>query len=213
MTSHYLDFRIDVPEVESGEISHLLGRLWQRLHGVLAGQNIRRVGISLPALRPHHPGNVLRLHSDETTLQQIALNEGIGQLVEGGGILVNAVLPIPSYCQYRRYTRSRSPEKYSDAWLLRSEARLLKHLDETGGQLDVSKLLGRRKRLQERAAQTKCEGDGVYIKLQSGSTHQRFSLMICVEKVATAQLGVFSHYGLAVSRDGKAAPEAAVPWF
>jgi CRISPR-associated endoribonuclease Cas6/Csy4 subtype I-F len=212
MTSHYLDFRIDVPEAESGETSHLLGRLWQRVHGVLAGQNIQHVGISLPALRSHHPGNVLRLHSDETTLQQIGLNEGIGQLVEGGGILMNAVLPIPAYCQYRRYIRSRSPEKYSDAWLLRSEARLLKHLEETGGQLDVSKLLGRRKRLQERVAQRK-EGDGVYIKLQSGSTRQRFSLMIRIEKVAAAQLGVFSHYGLAISRDGKTAPEAAVPWF
>jgi CRISPR-associated endoribonuclease Cas6/Csy4 subtype I-F len=202
MTSHYLEFKIDLPDADTGETSHLLGRLWQRLHGVLAGQDIRHVGVSLPMMGARHPGNVLRLHSDETTLQQVVANEGMRQLLESGGIRAGEILPTPAYCEYRCYTRSRLPEKYGDAWILRSEGRLLKHLEEKGIPLSASQLLARRKRLQERTPQAK-QGEA-YIKLQSKSTRQTFSLMIRTDPVEGACPGLFSHYGLSAGKEGGA---------
>lgn len=211
MTSHYLEYTVALPAVESGEISHLLGRLWQRLHGVLAGENIQHLGVSLPRAGTKHPGNVLRLHSDAPTLQAVVANAGIRQLVESAGISTSAVLPVPTGCAYRCYTRSRQSEKFSDAWILRSEARLLQHLEQKGVVLSISELLARRKRLQERAAQAK--RDAVYIKLQSHSTRQTFSLLVNTTTVDTACSGQFSHYGLAIGADEKTLGQATVPFW
>ena len=211
MTSHYLEYTVALPAVESGEISHLLGRLWQRLHGVLAGENIQHLGVSLPRAGAKHPGNVLRLHSDESTLQAVVANAGIRQLVESAGIVTSVVLPVPTGCAYRCYTRSRQSEKFSDAWILRSESRLLQHLEKKGVVLSISELLARRKRLQERAAQAK--RDAVYIKLQSHSTRQTFSLLVNTATVDAACSGQFSHYGLAIGADEKTPGQATVPFW
>ena len=211
MTSHYLEYTVALPAVESGEISHLLGRLWQRLHGVLAGENIQHLGVSLPRAGAKHPGNVLRLHSDESTLQAVVANAGIRQLVESAGIVTSVVLPVPTGCAYRCYTRSRQSEKFSDAWILRSESRLLQHLEKKGVVLSISELLARRKRLQERAAQAK--RDAIYIKLQSHSTHQTFSLLVNTATVDAACSGQFSHYGLAIGADEKTPGQATVPFW
>lgn len=211
MTSHYLEYTVALPASDSGEISHLLGRLWQRLHGVLAGANIQHLGVSLPRAGAKHPGNVLRLHSDAQTLQQVLANAGIRQLVESTGMVTSAVLPVPTACAYRCYTRSRQSEKFSDAWILRSESRLLQHLEKKGVVLSISELLARRKRLQERAALAK--RDAVYIKLQSHSTRQTFSLLVNTAAVNAVCAGQFSHYGLAIGADEKMPGQATVPFW
>jgi CRISPR-associated endoribonuclease Cas6/Csy4 subtype I-F len=201
MTTHYLDYRVAEPEAGSGEISHLLARLWQRLHGVLASQDIRRVGVSLPAMGARHPGHTLRLHSDADTLAGLAGNPGMLQLVEGGGLLQGSVQPAPEHCGYGCFRRSRAAEKQSAAWLLRTEERWIRRQRERGNLLTADDVLQRRKALQARASDT----DGVYLKLLSRSTHQGFSLRVQAQPVAQPQLGTFTHYGLGVGG-------ATVPW-
>lgn len=200
MTTHYVDYTVALPAVQSGEIGHLLGRLWQRLHGILAAQAIHNLGVSLPQLHAKHPGSVLRLHSDADTLRQVIEQGALQQLVEVSDIHVGAILPVPTGCAYRAYSRNRHPEKYRDAWILRSEVRWLQRLEKSGKTISASELLERRKNLQERAAHAKPSGE-VYIRLQSHSTHQTFSLLIEVSGVVKPCEGRFSHYGLAVTND------------
>ncbi len=213
MTSHYMDYRVEVPDGDRGEASHLLARLWQRLHGVLAAGDIQQVGVSLPAMRAQYPGAVLRLHSDAATLQQVADNTGLRQLLEGGGWVAGGIYPVPAHCAYRCFRRERKAEKQTDAWAMRSEERWLKRKAERGESLDPAELLQRRKRLKVREENNRGAA-AVYVKLRSRSTHQGFSLQIEATTADSAQLGRFSHYGLAVSEDeGKTPGKATVPWF
>ena len=212
MTTHYVDYTITLPELQSGEISHLLGRLWQRLHGVLAAENIQHLGISLPRIRPKHTGNVLRLHSDSATLQQVRDNSGIRQLVEMAEIRVGAMQPTPDYCAYRSFTRNRTNEKLTIGGYARSEMRWLKHLQMQGKPITIEALLERRERFRQKLEENETAATAVYLRLTSASTHQQFSLMIQASvPTKQAQAGKFSHYGLAVTLDD--APLATVPWF
>ncbi len=212
MTSHYVDYTITLPEVQSGEISHLLGRLWQRLHGVLAADDIQHLGISLPALAAKHPGNVLRLHSDAKTLQQVKANAGMHQLAEMAGIQVGDVQPTPQYCQYRSFTRSRGGEKLTHAGFARQEARWLKRLQAQGKPITVDLILARREHFKQQRMQSLAST--VYLRLNSVSTHQQFSLIIQTSVATTEpQTGKFSHYGLAVADQDKDEALATVPWF
>ncbi|MEN9501647.1 MAG: CRISPR-associated endonuclease Cas6f/Csy4 [Pseudomonadota bacterium] len=210
MTSHYFDYTIALPELQSGEISHLLGRLWQRLHGALAADDIQHLGVSLPRIRPKHMGNVLRLHSDSATLQQVRDNSGIRQLVEMAEIHVGAMQPTPDYCEHRSFTRNRAKEKLTIGGYARSEMRWLKHLQAQGKPITVEALLARREHFRQKLETA--EANAVYLRLTSASTHQQFSLMIQASApTQQAQVGKFSHYGLAVTLDDT--PLATVPWF
>ena len=210
MTSHYFDYTIALPELQSGEISHLLGRLWQRLHGALAADDIQHLGVSLPRIRPKHTGNVLRLHSDSATLQQVRDNSGIRQLVEMAEIHVGAMQPTPDYCEHRSFTRNRAKEKLTIGGYARSEMRWLKHLQAQGKPITVEALLARREHFRQKLETA--EANAGYLRLTSASTHQQFSLMIQASApTQQAQVGKFSHYGLAVTLDDT--PLATVPWF
>ncbi|TXH61943.1 MAG: type I-F CRISPR-associated endoribonuclease Cas6/Csy4 [Thiothrix sp.] len=212
MSSHYLDYTISLSEPQSGELSHLLGRLWQRLHGVLAADDIRHLGISLPRIRPKHTGNILRLHSDSATLQQVRDNAGIQQLVGLAEIHVGTIQPTPNYCEYRSFTRNRSGEKLTPAALLRSETRWLKWLQQQGKPIGIDQLLERREYFQKKAAEQ--PATAVYLRLTSTSTHQHFSLLIQASApTMQAQAGKFSHYGLAVVESNSEQLPATVPWF
>lgn len=210
MTSHYFDYTIALPELQSGEISHLLGRLWQRLHGALAADDIQHLGVSLPRICSKHTGNVLRLHSDSATLQQVRDNSGIRQWVEMAEIHVGAIQPTPDYCEHRSFTRNRSREKLTLSSYARSELRWLKHLQIQGKSITIDELLERRKNFQQKLEGI--ETNGVYLRVSSRSTHQHFSLIIqATPSTRKAQLGKFSHYGLAVKCNDT--PLATVPWF
>lgn len=212
MTSHYFDYTIALPELQSGEISHLLGRLWQRLHGALAADDIQHLGISLPRIRPKHTGNVLRLHSDSATLQQVRDNSGIRQLVEMAEIHVGAIQPTPDYCEHRSFTRNRAKEKLTISGYARSEMRWLKHLQAQGKPVTVDLILARREHFKQQRMQSLAST--VYLRLNSVSTHQQFSLIIQASVATTEpQTGKFSHYGLAVADQDKDEALATVPWF
>lgn len=210
MTTHYFEYRIELSDSERGEIAHILSRLWQRLHGVLSTEKLNSVGVSLPEMRSHFAGRILRLHSDEATLLGVAENAGLVNALEIFPLVVGGVSAVPAYHDVACFKRFRTPEKLTDAWIIRTEERWIKRAEKRGESITTQQLLERRKALKEKGKQPFIDPESgdieFFLKMRSQSTQQRFSLNVIKRSVEVAVPGQFSFYGLAMN-------ESTVPIF
>lgn len=210
MTTHYFEYRIELDESDRGEIAHVLSRLWQRVHGVLSSEGLNCVGVSLPEMQSHFSGRVLRLHSDEAVLAQVAGNSGLLNALEILPLVAGNIAITPSHHTFACFKRFRAIEQRTDAWVLRTEERWIKRAEKRGEIVSAQQLLDRRKALKEKRKQPAIDPESsdieFFLKMRSQSTQQGFSLNVMRRKTELPSSGKFSFYGLSVGG-------ATVPYF
>jgi CRISPR-associated endoribonuclease Cas6/Csy4 subtype I-F len=217
MNSHYLDYIIHLPDEERGETSHVLARLWQRIHGILSAQDLHTVGVSLPQMQQKFVGRCLRLHGSAQDLSRFHQNQGLRQLETLSPIQAMTIQATPERHQHCYFRRVRYPEKQTLSWMLRDEQRWLEHQAVHHRSIDPALLLQRRQtrleKLQTMQQEQRKAADAViYLRFYSRTTQRQFSLIVQQQIVPTAKQGLYSHYGLA-QKSLEDKKMTTIPWF
>lgn len=211
MLRYYLDCEI----AERQNAAYLLGLLFQAAHGFIVGRRVDSLALDWPEarfdddlaaddggnrprrVRHPHPGGKLRVFApDAALLQAFARWEGIVRLSRTGAVRVSEIRPAPEEPQgWRVWRRARSPERRTDAFVLRTEARFLRRLARRGVPPEeaASRAEARRLALAARAAET---GQALFLRVRSQSTGQRLSFFIECHAVSAPREGRFNAYGL-----------------
>ncbi len=188
MTTHYLELSVR-PDPETS-IAQLLGMLYGRLHLALVQQKRSDIGVSFPqySRNPRSIGNVLRLHSSESSLHSLMQDDWLKGMRDH--VRMTAILPAPddaAHCVFRRKQFKTSAE--------RLRRRRMKRKGETSDQA-----------AEAIPATIERKPDLPYVHLRSHSTAQPFCLFIARgPRQEKPGQGDFNRYGLS--------QHATVPWF
>ncbi len=213
MTTHFFGCKITTPP---NEIGMMLGKLFGRIHGILALHQWTHVGVSFPALgrfsapplRPadpgsvgksagssgiltYHPGDLLCVFSDQETVETIRNNEGIQFLERTGGVTLGSVGPVPDGHPVAVFKRLRKPEKASKQAIAKSEQKLIEHWRTKGAEIDPALLQARRTKRERLNKERK-----PFIRMNSGSTSRGYSLFLEKYPAEHEQDGTYNTYGL-----------------
>lgn len=188
MTTHYLELNVQ-PDPETSA-AQLLGALYGRLHVALVQQQHSDIGISFPrySLNPRGIGNVLRLHSSESTLRNLMQEDWLKGMRDH--VRMTDIKPVPEHAQHCTFRRKQFKTNAE-----RLRRRRMQRKGETAAQAAeaIPATIERKPNLP-------------YVHLRSHSTTQPFCLFI---ERSTPQenenRGEFNCYGLS--------PFATVPWF
>ena len=121
--------------VETEDIHFVINKVFNRLHGILKSSGIR-VGLDFPFSSEYSPGNIIRMFAKALTLELVAENKGIQELLVRSMISVSPAQDIPSnsfklYC--KRIRRKGKKE------VMKRALRKMEHLkkkDATGRQIE-----------------------------------------------------------------------------
>ena len=179
---HYVDIKVlSDPEFDT---TTLINALYSKLHRVLAATDEGNVGVSFPNSKKT-PGDLLRLHAEQSVLEQLMDNGWLKGLSDYTHVAVIKV--VPSQTQHIRVKRIQS--KMTAARLRRAVKRGSMSAQEAERLLDQRKLLKK-----------------PFFQLQSSSTNRKFPLFIEQGAPQNESIkGMFSSYGLS--------DKATVPWF
>jgi len=188
MTSHYLDLTV-IPDAETSA-PQLLGALYDRLHLSLVQQRINSIGVSFPgySISPRALGNTLRLHADESALQQLLRTEWL----QGFTDYLRQAMPAPVPRGAGHRVVQRRQFKTSAERLRR---RRMHRKGETAAQAAqaIPDSVERRPPLP-------------YAHLRSRSSGQPYCLFVALGPLTTSAVpGPFNSFGLG--------GPATVPWF
>jgi len=179
---YYIDIKV-LPDPEF-DTTTLMNVLYSKLHRVLAATSEERVGASFPNFKKA-PGDLLRLHAEQSVLQQLMDNNWLKGLSDYTH--VTEIKIVPEQTQHIMVRRIQS--KMTAARLRRAVKRGSISVQEANTLLDQRTLLKK-----------------PFFQLQSSSTGHRFPLFIEQgELKAKAIKGTFNSYGLS--------DKATVPWF
>ncbi|WP_250470187.1 MULTISPECIES: type I-F CRISPR-associated endoribonuclease Cas6/Csy4 [unclassified Caballeronia] len=188
MTSHYIDITLR-PDPEFSRV-HLLGALVAKLHRALVEFRADDIGISFPqySLSPRFLGDVLRLHGDESRLQELMARGWMQGMRDH--VKLTDVMRVPSGAMHRVIQRRQFKTNVE-----RMRRRRMRRKGETEAQAAaaIPDTVERRPDLP-------------YVHLRSASTGQPFCLFVDQKgEVAASVPGTFNSYGLSCG--------ATVPWF
>jgi CRISPR-associated endonuclease Csy4 len=184
---HYVDVQV-LPTPEIGE-AHVMNTLAAKLHLMLAEFQSDDIGVSFPGyqLRPPRLGNVLRLHSSRSRLEQLMSRPWMLGLYDY--VRIVGVAPIPktgSHCSVRRIQVRSSAERIRRRQMRRHG------WSAEEAQVRIPDTVERRLNLP-------------FLSLRSSSTGQLFHLFIEQRQAGSPAPGRFNAYGLSQA--------ATVPWF
>lgn len=188
MCTHYIDIRL-LPDPEFSR-THLLAALYSKLHRALAQLQADDIGVSFPEYRltPRCLGEVLRLHSSDTSLQSLLATDWLRGMRDH--VVMTSVFPVPLSVTYRQLRRQQVKTNVE-----RLRRRRMKRKGETADEA--------RQAIPDSAEQ---DTRLPYIRMRSQSTGQVFYMFLALSKpVMSPQAGAFNTYGLSAS--------ATVPWF
>ena len=186
---HYVDIKI-LPDPEF-PAPMLMNALFSKLHRALAEKQADNIGVSFPKVDEKKPstGDVLRLHSSHSALQQLFGENWLKGMRDH--LEVGKILPIPSDALHRQVTRVQV--KSNSARMRRRYQK--RHPDAV--EEEIEKLIPDHK--EQRSTLP-------YLQLKSQSSGQQFRFFIKHhEPQAQPVSGSFNCYGLSNS--------ATVPWF
>ena len=179
---HYIDVKV-LPDPEF-DAATLMNALYAKLHRTLVATNEEKIGVSFPNAKKT-PGNIMRLHAEQATLQQLMEKHWLKGL--GDYTHVDEIKPVPAPVEYVQVKRIQL--KMTAARLRRAVKRGSMSVDQ------AEALLAERKLLKK-----------PFFQFQSSSTNQRFPLFIEYGKPQKQPTsGRFNSYGLS--------DIATVPWF
>lgn len=179
---HYIDLKIILDPCISE--SHVMNKLFSRLHIALVEQGTSEVGVSFPQAKKTL-GSHLRLHGSKSLLEQLMSVAWIGKLEEY--LSISLIKKIPSFAE--PYIVKRIQTK--------SNAERMRRRSVKKGWLT-----------QEEANQTinrEVKSTLPYVEIQSHSTGKTFKLFVEQKLQNKWKPGKFSYYGLSNS--------TTIPWF
>lgn len=188
MTTHYVDLTV-VPDQETSA-PQLMDALYGRFHLALVQRRSDYIGVSFPrySLIPRGMGNVLRLHADASSLEQLMVTDWMKGVRDH--VRISDIQPVPPGVPHRTVQRRQFKTNVE-----RLRRRRMRRKGETAEQaaLAIPDRVERTPRLP-------------FIHLRSGSTGQAFCLFITMGPLQDESVeGSFSSYGLG--------QRATVPWF
>ena len=187
--THYVDLEL-LPDSEFSA-SLLMSMLFAKLHNALAEQQLTTIGVSFPEVYKKAPtlGSCLRLHGDNTSLQQFIAIPWLHGMHDY--LVVKAIRPVPENCHQHITVRRVQTKSNVDRLRRRQMKRKSISWEEACAAIP-----------EEAAEKT----DLPFVVLQSRSTKQKFRFFI---EHGTAQQepvkGTFSAYGLSA--------QTTVPYF
>ncbi len=188
MTTHYFDCSIITSDSDAGM---MMSKLFTRIHGYLVENKLDNVGLSFPAYTEVHPGRILRLFSDESTLENIKSNEGIELLERTYALVRSEIKRTPEICRHAIFKRMRKFDKSSERFIEKSTEKLIKKLEK-------KKVKVKKKILEKRASilKKRFKEKIPYLRVKSRSTEQGYSVFIGRFDNDNEKIGKFSGYGL-----------------
>lgn len=182
---HYIDITL-LPDPEFNETT-LMNALFAKFHRALVATGHGKIAVSFPRPRKHL-GDCLRLHGEQTMLQQLMVTPWLKGLSDYTS--VSEISPVPANCEHRTIKRVQ----------VKSNAERLRRRSIKKGWLTPEQA---EERITIDKEQTLKQS---FIQVKSHSSGQVFRLFIDQSNIEhSPRPGEFSAYGLSKG--------ATVPWF